>query len=71
MKTILIDKQYYPHIMLMIDAIDKKERTSLITFIIDKAANTISVIGGKRDALRIIKLPFEGQDPTLQNGKWY
>ena len=70
MKTILIDKQYYPHIMLMIDAIDKKERTSLITFIIDKAANTISVIGGKRDALRIIKLPFEGQDPTLQNGKW-
>ncbi|MEC6816237.1 hypothetical protein VXS05_14480 [Photobacterium toruni] len=70
MKTILIDKQYYPHIINMIDAIDKKERASLITFIIDKAANTISVIGGKRDALRIIKLPFKGQDPTLQDGKW-
>lgn len=70
MKTILIDKQYYPHIINMINAIDKKERASLTTFIIDKAANTISIIGGKRDALRIIKLPFKGQDPTLQDGKW-
>ena len=70
MKTILIDKKYYPHIINMINAIDKKERESLITFIIDKAVDTISIIGGKRDALRIIKLPFKGQDPTLQNGKW-
>ncbi|WP_318481529.1 hypothetical protein [Photobacterium leiognathi] len=70
MKNILIDKQYYPQIINMINATDNKKRTSLITFIIDKAANTITLIGGKHNAQKVIKLPFEGQDPTLQDGKW-
>lgn len=54
----------------MLDSVDKKERLSLLTVIIDKAANHICLIGGKSDEPTMVKLPFDRQDPTLRDGKW-
>ncbi|MGD6735115.1 hypothetical protein ACP5PY_01565 [Photobacterium leiognathi subsp. mandapamensis] len=70
MKKIFIDKHYYPHITKMLDSFDKKERLPLLTFIIDQAANHICLIGGKNNEPTMVELPFDGQDPTLQDGTW-
>ncbi len=70
MKKIFIDKYYYPHITKMLDSFNKKERLPLLTFIINQAANQICLIGGRSDEPTMVKLPFDGQDPTLQDGKW-
>ncbi|WP_318401278.1 hypothetical protein [Photobacterium leiognathi] len=70
MKKIFIDKHYYPHITKMLDSFDKKERLPLLTFIIDQAANHICLIGRKSGEPTMVKLPFDGQDPTLQDGTW-
>lgn len=70
MKKIFIDKHYYPHITKMLDSFNKKERLPLLTFIINQAANQICLIGGRSDEPTMVKLPFDGQDPTLQDGKW-
>lgn len=70
MKKIFIDKHYYPHITKMLDSFDKKERLPLLTFIINQSANHICLIGGKNNEPTMVELPFDGQDPTLQDGTW-
>ncbi|WP_318480508.1 hypothetical protein [Photobacterium leiognathi] len=70
MKKLSMDKYYHPHITQMLDSFDKTERLPLLTFIIDQAANHICLIGGKSGEPTMVKLPFDGQDPMLQDGKW-
>lgn len=54
----------------MTNLIDNKDRIPLVTFIIDKTANSFLIIGGKSDSPMIISVPFKDQDPTLKTGKW-
>ncbi|PHZ58395.1 hypothetical protein CRG86_010235 [Photobacterium leiognathi] len=67
MKTILIGKQYHPKISTMLNVTDKKYRaTPLVTFIIDRKKNKLSLIGGRNGELSVITVPLEEQAPQLK-----
>ncbi|WP_318478287.1 hypothetical protein [Photobacterium leiognathi] len=71
MKTILIGKQYHPKISTMLNVTDKKYRaTPLVTFIIDRKKNKLSLIGGRNGELSVITVPLEEQAPQLKDSKW-